>query len=1010
MKNKNRFLRVAWMMLPMLLLSFNSIAQNLVVRGSVKDVSNLALPGVNVRMSDVSGRIVGTTTDDDGKYSIQVPPNASLEFSFVGFQTMKVAVNGRATIDVTLIENTQELGDVVVVGYGTARKSDLTGAVMSANMQDFRMSPNTNLMQSLQGSVPGLNVGQVTSAGATPDISIRGKNTISGNTNILIVLDGIIYGSSISSINPSDIESVHILKDASATAVYGAQAANGVMLITSKKGKAGKARINVSSSYSIQNPTNDYATMNRSQYLTYLKELMWDKAYTSASGHTQVDPAFNIAAYLPDSYMTDANGNISTTDFDWWGTCTRQASIFENKVSISGGNEAASYYVSFGNVDQKNFLLNDNFKRNSVRLNLDANVRPWWKMGVQLSGSFVNQDGSEPVLWTLYSMNPMATPYNEDGTLKRTPMETARDNPLLGSDIDDYDRQNYFVGNVYSEFKLPVNGLTYRINYGNNYNISTHYQSSPYGNSQTGEAYKNFSTSYDYTLDNILNYKKDIDLHSIEATLLYGARERNYSYTRALAQKFSRLTLGYNALELGTDQYTYSDANDGSYLYQMARFNYKYYNRYLITATIRRDGFSGFAKNHKSAIFPSLALGWVLSDEDFFNVEAINFLKLRAGYGLSGNLTNSYASLATVTSTGGYVFGDGGSTVIRQELTSLANNDLKWEKTEGYNFGLDYHLFNDRIQGSLEAYQTTTRDLLYSVSIPTITGYSSITSNVGKLENSGFEFLLTSRNIVSTDFEWNTTFNFSTNKNKIVELTGSGDMITSGLFIGQPISAVYGYKIDGIYQVGDDIPAGYYVGNYKIHDEDKDGSITTEDRTILGKTDPAYRFGILNKLAYKDFALTFFINSVQGGKDGYLGENTYTLIQDNTSRLCNHLNEFSKNVWSPNNTDGIYSASTNNAAIVPIRYEDRSFIRLQDVTLSYNLPKKMIHKLGMSNLNLYITGKNLVTLTDWHGWDPEANYGTITPVGRTSSINKSGNDYEGRPVMRSFTVGFDVTF
>lgn len=1011
MMKKNRLLNWATLLLPLLLFSLSSYGQIGSIQGIVTDDTDVPMPGVNII---VKGTTNGTVTNIDGKYQIKASSTDVLIFSFIGYKNQESAVGNQSTINIKMISSNLSLDDVVVIGYGTVKKSDLTGSVMSANIKDFEKSPNTNLIQSLQGTVPGLNVGQVTSAGATPDIQIRGKNTISGNTNVLVVLDGIIYGNSLSSINPSDIESVDILKDASATAVYGAQAANGVLLVTTKKGKTGKAKVRLSSSYSVQSPTHDYSTMNTAQYLTFLKSLMWNKAYTASSGYTEDDPTFLLANQLPDTYMKDENGNISTTDTDWWGLGTRNGVILDNNISISGGNEAVSYFISFGNVTQKNYLVNDDFKRNSVRISLEAKVRSWWKLGFQSSGSFVSQDGSEPTLWTLYSMNPLASPYKADGSINPLPMETARDNPLMGSNIDDKERHNYFVGNVYSEFDLPIKGLTYRVNFGNNYTVNTHNYSSPYANSQTGEAYKDFSTAYSYTLDNIVNYSRDFDLHNIAATLVYGASHGNYSYTKADATTFTNLALGYNSLELGTNKFVYSDANSSSSLYQMARVNYKYNNKYLLTATVRRDGFSGFAANHKSAVFPSLALGWVISEEGFFEnaLPFVNYLKLRGGYGISGNLTSIYSSLAKVTPSSGYVFGDGGTAVIRQELTSMENIDLVWEKTGGINVGLDFHLLENRIQGSLELYKTKTTDLLYDVSIPTITGFSVIKSNVGSIQNKGVEFTITSNNIINKNFEWSTTFNISSNKNKVLELTGSGDLITSGLFIGQSLGAVYGYKIDGIYQVDDEIPTGYHIGNYKIHDEDGDGFITTDDRTILGKTDPAYRFSIMNKFTYKDFSLSFFINSVQGGKDGYLGENTYTLLQDNTARLVNHINEFSKNVWSPLNPDGIYSASTASGAITPYRYEQRSFIRLQDVTFSYNLPKSIISRIGLEQVDLFITGKNLLTLTDWHGWDPEANNGTIRPMHNLSGkdINKSGSDYESRPVMKSYTFGINVSF
>jgi TonB-dependent starch-binding outer membrane protein SusC len=1009
MKNKCRFLKVTILMLPMLLFSLCSFAQS-VVHGTVIDETGTPIIGANIK---VHGANTGTITDVNGKFKLDVRPQAILDISYIGYKTQSIVSGNQKEIKVQLQPSATQMDEVVVIGYGTAKKSDLTGAIASANIKDFQKSPNTNIVQSLQGSVPGLNIGQITSAGSTPDIQIRGRNTINGNTSILVVIDGIVSGN-LSSINPADIESVNILKDASSTAVYGAAASNGVMLVTTRKGKTGKAKVSLSSSYTTQSATHDYSLMNRAQYLPFLKNVMWNSAYTQSSGYIEDNTSFKLADQLPVTTMKNADGSITSTDFNWWKAGTQTPSIFENKLSISGGSDAMSYLISYGNTNQKNLLINDNFKRNNIRVNLDVKVNSWWKLGIQSSGSFVNQDGSEPTLWTLYTMNPLVTPYNADGSLASAPMQNANGNPLMGNNITDRERHTYFVGNVYSEFQLPIKGLTYRINYGNNYTINSHYQSNPYGNSLTGEAYKEFSTVYNYTVDNIVNYTKEFGLHNIGATLVYGLGESQYSYTKADATQFNNLALGYNSLELGTNKFVYSDANTSASLYQVARVNYKYSNKYLFTATLRRDGSSSFATNHKTAIFPSAALGWIASEEGFFKniLPVVNYLKVRVGYGSTGNSVASYSSLAKVSTSSGYIFGDGSTAVIRQELSSMSNKDLKWEKTGGFNIGLDFHLLNDRIQGSVDAYKTKTTDLLFSVAIPTITGFSSIMSNVGSLQNKGIEFTVTSRNIVKKNFEWSTTFNISSNANKVLSLAGSGDLITSGLFIGKSLGAIYGYKVDGIYQVNDTKPTGYYTGDYKIHDTNGDGKITTDDRTILGKTDPAYRFSIMNKLSYKDFSLSFFINSIQGGKNGYLGENTYNLLQDNTARGNNHLYEFVKNVWSPSNPSGIYSSSYSAGAITPYRYEDRSFIRLQDVTLSYNLPKKIISIIGLDNVNLYITGKNLLTITKWHGWDPEANSGTITPMynSTASQISKSGDDYEGRPVMKSFTFGIDVSF
>lgn len=979
--------------------SVSALAQEVTIKGQITDSYGETIIGANIK---IKGKGTGTITDIDGNYQLKASPDDILIISYIGYLAQEIPVNGKSVINVKLMEDVKTLDEVVVVGYGSMKKSDLTGAVVSANLKDFEKSPNTNIVQSLQGTVPGLNIGQVTEAGTTPSISIRGTNTLNGNKSVLIVLDGIIYNSSLSSINPNDIESIDVLKDASAAAVYGAQAANGVLLITSKKGKEGKAKVSFSSSYSISNPTKNLRPMNRDEFLSFTKEFWYDKAYTGPDYKTP-NPDFRMADYLPDKVMLDNNQSdgISPYNYNWWDEGARTGSIFENRISVSGGTEAISYLVSYENVDQKGYLLNDDFKRNSIRMNLDIKPYKWMKLGVQAFGSFVNQDGAGVDVWKLITQNPLVEPYDENGKIVPYPLQTLDTNPFMGTDVEDKERHNYFFANLSAEIKLPVKGLTYRLNYGNNYRIDQSFRANEYGASLTGEAYKQHSTYYDYTIDNILNYNNTFGEHDIAVTLLYGASERKFDYTEAKSQKFERLTLGYNALELGKDQYATSDAWSEALLYQMGRINYKFKDRYLITATARRDGFSGFAENNKTAIFPSVALAWIISEENFFKVSWIDYLKLRGGWGISGNLTDRYKSLAKVTTAPGYVFGDGGTTEIRQQINSMGNKDLKWEKTQGFNIGLDFNLLNNRLNGSLEAYQTETRDLLFDMAIPTLTGFGSVSSNIGKIRNRGIELTLNSRNIITKDFEWNTTFNISSNSNKIVSLLGKDadgdgkedDLIASGLFIGESTSAIYDYIIDGIWQLNDDITTGYHPGNYRIRDTTGEGDITVDDRVIIGKGDPAYRFGLMNKFRYKNFSFSFFINSVQGGKKGYLGSNSSQLNRgDANARRWNMISEFAADYWSPNNPGATYSRSIQGGAIKPSAYQDRSFVRLQDVNLAYNFPQSLLKPIGIQGLDLYVSGKNLITITKWKGWDPEAN-----------------SNYWGRPVLRSFTLGLNIT-
>lgn len=968
--------------------------------GTVIDaVTGESLIGVSIVVKGTQG---GTVTDLEGNFSLEVSEGSILEFSYIGYEPQTIIIKGQRVLNISLQINNEMLDEVVIVGYGSMKKSDLTGAVVSANIKDFEKAPNTNILQSLQGSIPGLNVGQVTTAGGTPSVSIRGTNTLSGSKDVLIVLDGIIYTSPLSSINPNDIESVDVLKDASATAVYGAQAANGVLLITTKRGKAGKTKVDFSTAYTTSSPTKNLHPMNRQEYLDFTRDFWYDEAYLGPDYKTP-NPDFDLASKLPDAIMMDTEqpDGMVPYDYDWWNEGISNASMWENKLSLSGGTDAMSYLISYSNTSQKGYILNDEFKRNSIRVNLDVKPFSWLKTGVQAFGSFVNRDGEQPDIWDLVTQNPLCRPYDEKGEIIPYPFNTLDTNPFMLSDVDDRERHNYFFANIYAEVQLPIKGLTYRFNFGNNYRIDEHYQASEYAASLNGKAYKQHTEYNDWTFDNIVNYIGEFGDHNIAATFLYGASERKQNYTEARSEKFSRLSLGYNNLSLGREQYASSNAWSEALLYQMFRLNYKYKKRYLLTATVRRDGFSGFAENNKFATFPSIALGWIISEEKWFKISGVDQLKIRAGWGISGNQTSRYKSLATVDTYSGYVFGDGGGTETAQKVTAMGNKNLKWEKTAGFNAGLDFSLLKNRLTGSLELYLTTTRDLLYDRVIPTITGFGEVSSNIGKIRNKGVEFTITSRNSVTPDFEWNTTFNISANRNEIMSLLGrdedgdghEDDLVSSNLFIGESTSAIYDYRINGIWQLNDKIPNGYHPGNYRIVDTNNNGEITTDDRVILGYKDPAYRFGIMNKFRWKDLTFSFFINSVQGGKNGYMQKNSKSLNRGiDNDRRWNMISELAADCWSPNNPDATYARSTVAPTIVGANYQQRNFVRLQDITLGYNFPKSWMQTIGVDNINIYVSGKNLLTFTKWKGWDPEA-----------------GEDYFGRPVLKSFTVGLNVT-
>ncbi|RYE26900.1 MAG: SusC/RagA family TonB-linked outer membrane protein [Sphingobacteriaceae bacterium] len=797
-------------------LSDNLTVQAVKINGKVTDETNQPLIGVSVR---VKGTNTGTQTDLDGNYSITVPnDNAILVFTYIGFITQEVVVSGRSNINVQMKANENSLNEVVVVGYGTQKRANITGSVASANLEDFRNSPSTNIANRIQGTVPGLNVGQVNRAGATPSISIRGQNTLSGNSSVLIILDGVQYTGSLTSINPDDIASIDVLKDASSTAVYGAQAANGVILITSRKGtKDQKPRISFSTSYATQSPNNNLRPMNRQEFIDHVRDLYYNEAYL-APNYTQPNPAFNVATRI-DPSMKDAAGNILPNDFNWYKEATHTGYIVDNQLSVSGGSDKFNYLLSGNATTNSGFIKNDLFKRKGLRANLETQATSWLKLGLQSFGSFVNEDGAEPNLLNLIRSSPLVVPYDASGNLIPYPTNTTFSNPFLGYTTDDYDRHNYFFANLYSEISVPhIKGLTYRINFGQNYRLDLHNTSSLYDAGLTGQASKEVTTYYDYTFDNIVTYNRTLKKHDLTATLLYGSVQRKYDYTRAYSNVFSRLTLGYNSLQQGTNRYAVSNAYKEALEYQMARINYGYDSRYLITATVRRDGFSGFAENNKYGIFPSLGLGWIATNESFFKPNWLNYLKVRASYGEIGNQTSRYASLSTLGSGASYVFGDGGSTLFGQQVNSLPNPDLRWERTSGTNAGLDFTLFKGVLTGVFEYYNTKTTDLLYNVNIPTVTGFNTISTNIGQINNQGTELSLTSKNFDTKTVKWSTTLNFSRNVNKVVKLLGDrngdgkeDDLPQSNLFIGQPINAIYDWQANGIWQVGDNISAGYSV-------------------------------------------------------------------------------------------------------------------------------------------------------------------------------------------------------
>jgi TonB-dependent starch-binding outer membrane protein SusC len=985
----------------------NELPQQQVVTGKITDaVSGEPLPGVNVM---IKGTTIGAISDAQGMYSLSVTDrNITLLFSFIGYVTQETPLNGRSALDITLSGDILGLEEVIVIGYGTAKKSDLTGSVVSANIESFRETANVNIVQSLQGNVAGLNVGAITKQGQEPTISIRGLNTLGGATYPLVVLDEVIYRGRIVDINPADIKSVDILKDASATAIYGSQAANGVMIITTKTGigsNTGKPTFTYSGSVGIQTPTNMWTPMKREQFFQKNKDVWWRQAYL-APDYTTPNPAYLDRSALVTIHQVE--GYDDGTETDWLDATTQTGVLINNNLSMQTKTNNTSYFISLGSTNSKGYLINDDFLRYSVRLNVDNKILSWFRVGIQSFFSVSDYKGQDGSLSSVVTMSPLAKAYNPDGSLYLYPDGFLT--PLYYQNVEQKNKYNTLYGNFYSVIDVPfLKGLTYRFDYSPNYRNRRFYSYNPYNLSEKGDAEKTYDNNFDYSLDNRVNYKVNFGKHFIEATLAAGREKRTYDYTRAYSGDFAMKGLGYNRLQDGTivKQQTTTQAWQETSMYQMARLMYNFNDRYLLTGTVRRDGFSGFGENNKFGLFPSLALAWRFTEEGFLkdNLAWLNYGKLRISYGENGNRTvERYQTLSKMTSSYGYTFGP--TSAMVQTPITMANPDLKWETTTSLNFGLDYGIFDSRINGSFDYYLSTTNDMLYQVEIPAIGGITSTYVNLGEIKNKGLEITLNTINMKGADFGWESTIAFSQNRNEIVTLLGRDDnndgvednIISSNLFIGQPVHTVYSYNVLGLYQLGDtDIPTNSGPGLYKYEDLNDDGAISSQfDRKIIGYGDPSYRVSFSNRFTYKNFSLLIFLNSIQGGKDQYYSSiegPTGGAIDDNV-RKTNYGVEHSKYWWTPQNTDSPFKELFAYDPIQSYRYFQRSFVRLQDVSLSYRFDLSKLSRLKVQELSMFISGKNLYTWTKWFGQDPEVGSGFITDA----------------PLLMNITYGINLVF
>ncbi|WNH11497.1 TonB-dependent receptor [Thalassobellus suaedae] len=985
------------------------------ITGTITDEFGQPLPGANILEKNTTN---GVQSDFDGNFSLLVKnENAILVVSYIGFVTQEVSVNSQTALAIVLKEDAAGLDEVVIVGYGSQKKSDVTGSVARADLETFREQGNTSIVQSLQGSVAGLNVGVSTEAGGDVNFSVRGQNNLGGDASAnapLIVVDGIIFRGTLQDINPDDVQSVDVLKDASSTAIYGSQASNGVIIVTTRTGKSGgsgKPVFNYSARYSFKEDANRLTYGTGEDYLDQIRAFNWKSAYPQGPNY---DPNYDVLTGLDPQ---EVEGYNNGTNVDWQDLLTQSGFVNNHNLSVSGNTDNVTYFVSGSFLDNEEIIIGDNYSKVTGRVNLELKLNNWLKVGTNSFVTSADYSGIEFERADI-TYSPYAAAYDAEGNPVVKVTERFGSSALLTANDLDEDKRTHLNTTLYTVIDIPwIKGLSYRMNYNNSTRTRRHNQFLYATPDRVAQARKDLFFNKDWTIDNILSYNTTLnDVHNIGATFVYGREERYIESTEIGASNFSNEILGYNDLSLGATQDVQSGAEEESSLYQMGRLNYNYDGKYFITGTVRRDGFSGFGKNNKFAVFPSVALGWSVSKEKFFESlsETVSNLKLRMSYGKSGNRAlPRYSTLAKVDQNNAYVFGDGGTTFGGQFTSTVAAPNLKWETTTGINIGLDFGLLNNRISGNIEYYNSDTEDILINIDIPSVNGFSQASANLGKVHNSGLEFIINSTNIISDDFSWSSTVNFSTNKNEVVSVLGKDDdgdgieddLPSSGFFIGEQLGAIFDYQIDPnnpIYQIGDtDIPPGSEPGFYRLVDQNGGGISSTDDKIILGSTDPAYRFGITNNFKYKNLKLSVFVNSIQGGKNGYLGDNTYWEIDQWTSGgkgKVNGLLPVIVDYWTPNNPNSEYPSLRYDAYDGSRRakvFRDRSFVRLQDVSLSYSFDDSILQKLGLKHLTLVASGKNLVTWTNWKGIDPEAGF-------RIS--------YGERPVTRSYTLGINLSF
>ncbi|WP_304236915.1 TonB-dependent receptor [Jiulongibacter sediminis] len=975
-----------------LFFAMQSVAQ---VTGTVSDESGESLPGVSVV---VKGTTVGTTTDATGSYSIQANPNQTLSFSFVGYVAQEVVVGNRNVINVSLSTDAAALDEVVVVGYGTQKKSQLTGAISTVKAQDIKDLPIENTQQALQGRVAGVDVMQAGSKpGTQPRVVIRGRRSPNASSDPLYVLDGIPLAGGIGDINPNDIASMEVLKDASATAIYGARGANGVVLITSRRGSTtGKPTIFYDAYYGISEALNTFEFMNGEQFAAAKREAYRLKNADGTLGDLRPDGEVFTDVEL--------DGIAAGRSTDYVNGLLRQGNRMNHSFGVAGGSEKTKYYMSLNYYKDNGIIYNQDYGRSVLRVNLDHQLSKNISMGMSsfINYSVRNGESFNPLGGAMRE-NPLGVPYNPDGSLNFLPTEDGlRSNPFSeiveGANVDRR-RTNRMFSGLYAQAQI-IDGLTYRLNFGPDFQIDKRdvFQGR-FTNARRlapPRALTDNATRFNYTIENILNYNKNFGgKHDLNITAVQSLQKDNFETNGITVQDIpSETQQFYNFGNAAIIENVRSNLEQWAILSYMGRINYGFNDKYLLTATLRADGASRFGANTKWGYFPGVALAWNLSSEEFMkSVSAVDMAKLRVSYGTIGNQAIDPYQTQGLLSKVPYNFGD--AAYFGYAPSTIGNPDLRWESSTTFNLGLDFSLFRGRVYGTLEYYDVTTSDLLLSRNLPPSIGFTQVTTNVGATRNNGIEGTFSTVNVDNRNgFKWSTDFQFFMNKEQFVELP-NGDDEGNGWFIGQPLSVIYDWEKIGIWQSNEFDEARSYgaeVGEIKIRDVNGDGAYSGADRVIQGSGVPKFSGGLTNRFKFNNFDFSFFVYA-------RLGQKIRSNFHTSNNTLFGRYNNIVVDYWTPSNPTNETPRPNQNQEF-PVRNSalnifDGSFVKIRNINLGYRFAPEVANKMGMQSLRLYSSIQQPFIfapfVSKYNGIDPETDFdarldGNVTPSAWTATV------------------------